>query len=39
MWLHLLLQQLSEVVVLFLFIEAGINLTTAPGYDPDSTIY
>ena len=39
MWLPLILQQLSEVVVLFLFIEAGINLTTAPDYDPNSTIY
>lgn len=39
MWLHLILQQLSEVVVLFLFIEAEINLTTAPGYYPGSAIY
>ena len=39
MWLHLILQQLSEVVVLFLFIEAEINLTIAPGYYPGSAIY
>ena len=39
MRLHLILQQLSEVTVLFLLIEAEINLTTAPGYCPGTTIY
>ena len=39
MWLHIILQQLSEVVVLFLFIEAEINLSIAPGYYPGSAIY
>ena len=39
MGLHLILQQLSEVTVLFLLIEAEINLTTAPGYCPGTPIY